>query len=367
MASIEKRVRNGTVSYRARYRDPAGRQRVKTFRRKVDAEKYLALIEAAKLRGTWTDPAHGKITLAEWLETWWGSAADLRPSTVARDRAYLNSLVLPRFGTTQLAAITQPDVQAWVAQLTARGFAPATVVKAYQLLGRTLTAAVNADLIPRSPCRAVRLPKIEREEMRFLNPAEVARLADAIGPRYRALVLLGAYGGLRMGELAGLRRGRVDLLRGTVDVAEIVVEVHGQLYTGPPKGRAPQRRAAARRDGGAGRPHGAGRPSRRPRVHRREGRRAANFELPHQGVASCRALSWPGAAAPARPSPHRGRVVDRGRRQPQRGQRPSRAHLRQLHTGPLRPPAPRPRRRAARAPGRHARPRPASGDQPAGD
>jgi site-specific recombinase XerD len=167
-----------------------GRQRVKTFRRKVDAEKYLALVETAKLRGTWTDPAHGKTTLTEWLETWWGSAADLRPSTKARDHAYLNSLVLPRFGTTPLAAITQPDVQAWVAQLTARGFAPATVVKAYQLLGRTLTAAVNADMIPRSPCRAIRLPKIEREEMRFLNPAEVARLAEAIGPRYRALVLL---------------------------------------------------------------------------------------------------------------------------------------------------------------------------------
>jgi integrase len=241
MASIEKRVRNDKVSYRARYRDPSGRQRVKTFRRKVDAEKYLALIEAAKLRGTWTDPAHGKVTLAEWLETWWGSAADLRPSKVARDRAYLNSLVLPRFGTTPLAAITQPEVQAWVAQLTARGFAAATVVKAYQLLGRTLTAAVNADMIPRSPCRAVRLPKIEREEMGFLNPAEVAGLADAIGPRYRALVLLGAYGGLRMGELAGLRRGRVDLLRGMVDIAEIVVEVRGQLYTGPPKTRAGRR------------------------------------------------------------------------------------------------------------------------------
>jgi integrase len=111
------------------------------------------------------------------------------------------------------------------------------VVKAYQLLGRTLTAAVNT----RSPSRAIRLPKIEREEMRFLNPAEVARLADAIGLRYRALVLLGAYGGLRMGELAGLRRGRVDLLRGTVDIAEIVAEVQGQLYTGPPKARAGRR------------------------------------------------------------------------------------------------------------------------------
>jgi hypothetical protein len=34
------------------------------LRRKVDAEKYLALVEAAKLQGTWTDPTHGKTTLA---------------------------------------------------------------------------------------------------------------------------------------------------------------------------------------------------------------------------------------------------------------------------------------------------------------
>jgi hypothetical protein len=66
-----------------------------------------------------------------------------------------------------------------------------------------MTAAVNADMVPRSPCREVRLPKVEREEMRFLNPAEVARLADLIDARYRALVLVAAYGGLRIGELAG--------------------------------------------------------------------------------------------------------------------------------------------------------------------
>jgi hypothetical protein len=45
-----------------------------------------------------------------------------------------------------------------------------------------MTAAVNADMVPGSPCREVRLPKVEREEMRFLNPAEVARLADLITP-----------------------------------------------------------------------------------------------------------------------------------------------------------------------------------------
>jgi integrase len=87
----------------------------------------------------------------------------------------------------------------------------------------------------------VALPKVEHEEMRYLNPAEVACLAEAIRPGYRALVFVGAYGGLRIGELAGLRRSRVDLLRGTVRVAEILTEVAGRLHFGPPKTRAGRR------------------------------------------------------------------------------------------------------------------------------
>ena len=63
--------------------------------------------------------------------------------------------------------------------------------------------------------------------MRFLTPGRGRTLADTIPPEYRALVLLGAYGGLRIGEMAGLRRGRVDLDQGTVQVVEIVTEVRG--------------------------------------------------------------------------------------------------------------------------------------------
>jgi hypothetical protein len=72
MAHIEKRTRGGRVSYRARYRAPDGTERNKTFRRKVDAEKFLATVESAKLRGAWTDPAAGRTTFAAWLEEWWG-------------------------------------------------------------------------------------------------------------------------------------------------------------------------------------------------------------------------------------------------------------------------------------------------------
>jgi integrase len=77
--------------------------------------------------------------------------------------------------------------------------------------------------------------------MRFLAPAEVWKLADAIASEYRALILLGAFGGLRIGEMAGLRRGRVDLEAGTVQVIEVITEPKSTLHFGPPKTSAGRR------------------------------------------------------------------------------------------------------------------------------
>jgi integrase len=88
----------------------------------------------------------------------------------------------------------------------------------------------------------LRLPSQQREEMRFLTAGDVLRLADAIDGRYRALVFLGAYGGLRIGELAGLQAQDLDMLRGVVSVERQVVEVAGKLNVGPLKTRAAKRR-----------------------------------------------------------------------------------------------------------------------------
>ena len=241
MATIEKRVRNGKTTYRVRYRDPAGGAAVQGVRPQGRCSAVPERDRDGQARGTWTDPALGRVLFRDWLGEWWATTTNLRASTMERDESLLRRLALPRFGDAPLAAISQRDVRAWVAELSAGPLAPATVQKAYQLLGKVMGAAVDAGMLAQSPCRRVPLPKVEREEMRFLTPAEVATLADAIQLRYRALVLVAAYGGLRIGELAGLRRGRVDLLRGTVQMAEIVVEVRGVLHIGPPKTRASRR------------------------------------------------------------------------------------------------------------------------------
>src|ERR687892_376895 len=140
MGHVERRVWTGKVSYRARYRDPAGRERSKSFARKADAERWLAEVEHAKTRGLWADPRLGRVRFADWLTAWWATPPNLRPTTRARDETLLRRHALPRFGQLPLAAIGQLEVRSWVAQLSAEGLAPATVVKAYQLLGKVLAA-----------------------------------------------------------------------------------------------------------------------------------------------------------------------------------------------------------------------------------
>lgn len=78
--------------------------------------------------------------------------------------------------------------------------------------------AVEDRLIPESPCRRVALPRVENFERRFLTAEQVETLADATDSRYRALVYVGAYLGLRWGELAGLKRVHLDMLRRQVRV-----------------------------------------------------------------------------------------------------------------------------------------------------
>lgn len=84
MASIEKRARDGQTAWRAHYRTPAGVQRNKTFARKVDAERFLASVESAKVTGTYVDPALSKVTVGDWAQRWLDGQAHLKPSTRSR-------------------------------------------------------------------------------------------------------------------------------------------------------------------------------------------------------------------------------------------------------------------------------------------
>jgi hypothetical protein len=89
-----------------------------------------------------------------------------------------------------------------------------------------------------NPCTAIDLPRARREEMLFLTADEVRAVAEQNDPHYRVLVYTAAYTGLRAGELAGLQRQDVDLLRGVIHVRRALKDINGHLELGPTKTHA---------------------------------------------------------------------------------------------------------------------------------
>lgn len=229
MASIRKSPRNPN-KWELRYRDNANRQRTLTFPSKADANAFKKELEADLQRGTWVDPALGRMTFGEFVEqSFLATLNGLEPTSRARDLSYLRAQILPVFGNVPIAAIDYSMCQAWVNELATRR-APATAVKAAQIVGKVLRVAVRSKVVPYNAMAEVDLPRIDESEDVFLTPAQVKDLVDAmeeVAPRYRALVVVGCNAGLRIGELAALRWSDIDLVHRTITVARKVVVVTG--------------------------------------------------------------------------------------------------------------------------------------------
>lgn len=232
MAYVEKRKDR---RYRARYRDPHGQVRSQTFATKRDAERWLATVETSKITGDWVDPRLGRVTVETYARSWLATKADVARSTLGNIEGRLNKHLVPSFGPMQIAAVRPSHARTYIAELTARGLAPSTVKAIVLTTGQVFGQAVEDGIIARNPFATVALPADRHStEQRFLTAEQVLELADLIDPRYRAAVLLAAYGGLRAGELWGLDVGRLQLLAGTLDVAVSASEAGG-WHVGPTK------------------------------------------------------------------------------------------------------------------------------------
>lgn len=230
---LEQRDKSGRIKsvarYKVRYRDAAGRPHSETKRRLVDAERRKAEIELDLANGLWRDPQRGQIRLEAWAAEWIKTRHDLRLTTRTRLEITLKVQVLPKFRTTPLVKITNAAVRGWVAEMLSSGLLAATVRKAVFGLRQCLDAAIADNRLVTNPAISVPLPSERLKPPRFLSQTEVELLVGAMPDQYKALVLVGAYAGLRWGEAAGLTRASIDVLQSRIRVTTTAVEVRGHV------------------------------------------------------------------------------------------------------------------------------------------
>ena len=225
--------RTGT-RWQARYRDPSGKEVARRFDRKVDAEAWITTQAAEMLRGTYVDPAAGRVTLATYASTW---TQRMRPtwraSTAAGIANSLDKHILPVLGRRPVAGLRKSDVEALCASLA---LAASTVATVHQHFGQLLAGAVEDGLIARNPATRARLPKREASKAQPV-PIEVVEAIRAGLPDWMAVAVpLGIGAGLRQGEASGLTVDRLDFLRRTLRVDRQLLCRHVPApVLGPPK------------------------------------------------------------------------------------------------------------------------------------
>lgn len=233
MASIQRRP-DGV--WRARYRDTAGREHARHFRRKVDAQRWLDETTAALVTGAYVTPAAGRATIASVAAVWLAGHPEWSAATLARNRSIVDRHILPAWGAVRLVDVTHEHLQAWVAQLTGQGLAGGTVRKITGVMSSILAQAVAGKRLAANPMATVARPRQTLARRRYLTGPEVEQLAAYAGPNGDVILTL-AYCGLRIGELAALRLVDVDQLRRRLRVEASVTEVNGQLVRSAPKDR----------------------------------------------------------------------------------------------------------------------------------
>ena len=223
--------------WRARYRGPDGVEHSKTYRRHVDAERWLRDELGKTDRGAWIDPSAGEISYADWSERWL-AGLDLKPSTRANYESNLRARVLPTFGPVSISRISPAAVRSWLSELRDGGLSAASVRQARQLLHASLEVAVVDGILARNSVDVVKAPTVRPRRQLFLSEDELARLAGAVEdrqPTMGTLVEFLGWSGLRWGEAVALRGKSVNRRSRRIRVAEAVTEVGGRLEWGSPK------------------------------------------------------------------------------------------------------------------------------------
>jgi integrase len=231
------------------YYDQAGKRHFETFARKKDADEVHDKIRTDVRAGNHIATSSSK-TVREAAALWLDSvAARIEPASLLNYRGHVDNFILEHLGEVKLSKLNMATARGFEDWLAKNG-SPITTRKVMTTLGTLIADAHERGLVATNVVRdLLRSRKGKRtNEQRHKaklkigvdipTPAEVGDIIAKANAKYRPLLVVAAFTGLRASELRGLRWIDVDL-----DKSELHVRQRADRFRkiGPPKSRAGER------------------------------------------------------------------------------------------------------------------------------
>lgn len=213
-----------------------------TFVTKTDARAWLTKVEADLSRGTWLNDELGQQPFGTYARAWLRDNTKIGPryrETCTRNQR----LHMTALENIPLRALTPPVIREWyAAEMRGKG-GRTSIQQSYRFLHAVLATAVRDGVLAANPANIPGAGSDRAKERPVASVAQVVALIEAITPRYRAAVLLGAWCGLRRGEIIALTPQDIDLDAATVTIRTNRVELleTRQAFDAPPKTDAGKR------------------------------------------------------------------------------------------------------------------------------
>lgn len=233
------------------YRNVLARTQAECKSKLREAMKNIQLIPEEPLVKETKDPERPAVryTTGEWLRTWFEvySKPNIREATQDQYTNFLEKHVIPSVGDIPLEKLTSLRLQKLYQDLRTHGkvcqnknagsgLSQKTVRNIHMMLHVALEQAVKEDLISKNPTDGCIAPKVEKKEMKVIQPEKIGAYLQAAADRnVLPMFYLELTSGLRRGELLALLWSDLDIDQRTISVNKSVAGRHGELKVSAPK------------------------------------------------------------------------------------------------------------------------------------
>lgn len=222
MASTRKRGKY----YSARWRSAQGAALEKGgFLTKRDAQAFGNEQEILERKQKNTRPSDLNFSLTQFVVDVWRHTLDVTEETKEGYERELNSHILPVFGEMKMSEIKPADIEAWMVKLKQvgpngrRALADKTIERHVNLLATILKKAVQNGYLHATPFAQIKRKKAKSmRKIVPLEPSMVQKIAAGFAERFRLVIWIGFYTGMRPSEVLGLTWGQLDFTNGTITV-----------------------------------------------------------------------------------------------------------------------------------------------------
>lgn len=208
----------------ATYTDAGGTRRLKSFKRKKDADAFLSRTELEVRNGVHT-PDTLSVTVERAADLWLARAdrEALEPTTIAAYKQHVHLHILPFLGAQKLNRLSRPRIEAFRDELLAAERSPAMVQRVLRSLRGIINEAERLGYVAHNVARGVTIKRSARKKRPVVPPTKehmrrLLQAAEELRPSDHSMLLLLLFAGLRASELRALPWSNVDLKAGLIRV-----------------------------------------------------------------------------------------------------------------------------------------------------